>query len=147
MQLNRLDVSLPPPSPVKAVLIILSLFLVVIAAGVWTEVAKQMRKSENDVRFESSDGLWTDGTVNFKGRDFTAVVWSFESYKLLRHKPDVTLVRVTPDQPGHMSGPEWKVPYAPSSGVAKSIITGAKPEQLVEIKKRTDAALEYWRTR
>lgn len=36
----------------------------------------------HDAVFESSDGQWTDSTIDKKGRDFKVVLRTFEAYKL-----------------------------------------------------------------
>lgn len=110
--------------------------------------------SARDATFESSDGLWTDRTVEKKGRNFYTILWGFESYKLKQNKPGVTLVRVTsePDwgkrsSKKERSDPKWKVPYMLPSGKAKHPIPSYTVEERDEIKKRADKALEYWKNK
>jgi len=77
------------------------------------------------VIFESSDGAWTDGTYEGQGRGFKDILVSFELYKEKAKKPDVTLVRITPEpkiglfwSKQDRSNPKWKVPLQSSSGRA-----------------------------
>jgi len=107
-----------------------------------------------DVVFESSDGIWTDNTVEMKGRNFRAVLWTFEAYKLKHNKPDVTLVRTTPDPRWNLfrsskekSKPEWKVSYSEPSGTAKHPFNSYTEEECREINKRTEASHTYWKNK
>lgn len=97
-----------------------------------------------DAIFESSDGVWTDSTVDIKGRRFYAVVWEFEAYKLKHHKPTVTLGRITPEPKEKKTDLKWKVPLGVSSGRARRFTDGYLPGEIEEIKKRADAAYELW---
>jgi hypothetical protein len=63
--------------------------------GLW--VATAGAGFAKDAVFESSDGLWTDGAYESKGRDFFAILLAFERYKVSANKPELTLVRVTPE--------------------------------------------------
>ncbi|EDY84878.1 hypothetical protein VDG1235_4512 [Verrucomicrobiia bacterium DG1235] len=107
-----------------------------------------------DATFESSDGKWTDSTFDRKGRNFLVVLRTFESYKLEENKPDLELVRVTPEpkwtifnSKKEKMSPKWNVPYAEPSGKAEHPIGFKKPlneKQKEEIWKRADLAYEYW---
>jgi hypothetical protein len=119
----------------------MKILLAILGFGILTVAA-----SASDAVFESSDGMWTDSTIEKKGRDFRAVLWTFEAYKLKQKKPDVTLVRVTPTPQKADADLKWKVPFGASSGHAKHNLDGYTPAEIEEIKRRTDAALEYWKT-
>lgn len=76
--------------------------------------------SSPDVSFRSSDGVWQDGEVQFKGRTFEAVVIYFEGYKLRCATPSATIVRTTPVNwanvfawPSYWTDKKWKVPWGP----------------------------------
>ena len=104
-----------------------------------------------DVQFESSDGVWRDSECGFKGRGFRLVVFSFESYKFLANKPDISLVRVTP-RPWFLlfmwgeerNNPKWKVPYARPSGQAMSILLPSNIRDQEEIFQRGQKAYDEW---
>jgi hypothetical protein len=73
-----------------------------------------------DVRFESSDGIWHDGTSHFKGRGLDAIRSNFETYQRVCKRPAVTLVRTTPEESWnlvawywYLSAPEWRIPWGP----------------------------------
>lgn len=69
--------------------------------------------------FRSSDGLWADSEVQFKGRDFRSVVVYFESYKVMCGAPKATLLRATPKHwvnifawPSYVQNKKWRVPFS-----------------------------------
>ncbi len=107
-----------------------------------------------DATFESSDGLWTDRTFDKKGRNFLIVLRGFEDYKFRTKKPNLELVRITPepkwgffDSKKERSDPKWNVPYGASSGKAERQLAPRQPlteEQKEEIYKRADFAFDYW---
>ena len=110
-----------------------------------------------DVSFEISDGVWKDGTIGFKGFGFDTVLFGFEDYKLRNNKPDVTLVRVTPEPKFSLFwskkdqlDPKWKVPLGPSSGHARQnfgIQMPLKEGEIEELRKRVEADLTYWKSK
>ena len=102
-----------------------------------------------DAVFESSDGVWTDGTCEIKSRDFHAVLWSFEAYRLKHNKPGVTIVRITPEpeHPTNNADIKWKVPFAHSSGHAWSQGGSLTEGEIAEIAGRADAAYAEWKSR
>lgn len=110
--------------------------------------------SAQDAVFESSDGLWTDSTVEKKGRDFQTILWTFESYRMKNNKPDVSLVRITPKPKKSFLKkriPEedikWKVPLGESSGKAKHPIPSYTEEERLEISRRAKLAYQYWQNK
>jgi hypothetical protein len=73
-----------------------------------------------EARFESSDGIWHDGTDHLKGRSFGTVQFDFDQYRQLCIRPGVTLVRNTKMEWWnplfwyyYVSRPEWRTPWAP----------------------------------
>lgn len=71
-----------------------------------------------NVAYQASDGHWADYEMLHKGRDFHMIVWSYERYKMLCERPDVTLQRIT-EKPNvfaitrwfdDFDAPKWKVP-------------------------------------
>jgi hypothetical protein len=99
--------------------------------------------------FESSDGLWTDDIIPWKGRTFKAVLYTFEAYRHIGNHPKVSLVRTTPlpfwSFLVHDVPPEWKVPYSPSSGHAK--VWHGPPlyqDEIREIKRKAEEDYDYW---
>ena len=122
------------------------------AVTVVVGLAAHERFRFHDAYFESSDGVWADGTVLFKGRDFESVLWYFEAYKLKRNRPDVTLVRVTPDsrwmflwKREERGDPMWKVPVGPSHGRRPYIGSGLTEKEMSEVSRRAKEAFEVWR--
>ena len=105
------------------------------------------RVAIENVTFESSDGIWMDFTDNFKGRTFADVLYTFEKYRLLENKPDVTLLRVTQRTPESKDCIEWKVPFARSGGGAKPFLRPLTAKQREEISRRAQAALAYWQSK
>lgn len=107
-----------------------------------------------DVFFESSVGVWSDFTNDLKGRDFYAVLWTFEHYKLKQNRPEVTLVRITlgPRNDRKWSkedreDPKWKVVIGTSSGHIRAYFSPYARGETEEVKKRADAALAFWRNK
>ena len=98
------------------------------------------------VKFESSDGEWTDEIISIKGRGFLIVLYEFEAYKLTAHKPNVTLVRTTPVRFFYFgaNGPEWKVPFAQSSGHAKPFLGSLSDKEVKKLNKLADEDYQYW---
>jgi len=99
-----------------------------------------------DATYESSDGRWTDSTCVSKGRDFRQVLVYFEMYRMEEGKPDVTLVRVSRRSLWVLlsSDAKWKVPYAPPSGHAQRVLSHSSDLDHGEVRRRADAAWEYW---
>lgn len=78
------------------IIVILTLSLAVFLTGILAAVYISMFKSGGtDVAFQSSDKQWADSEVQFKGRDFNAIVAYFYLYKILCNKPNVKLERLT----------------------------------------------------
>jgi len=107
-----------------------------------------------DVFFESSDGVWSDFTNDLKGRDFYAVLWTFEHYKMKQNMSDVTLVRITPEPKNDRKwskedreDPKWKVVIGTSSGHARAYFAPNARGETEEVKKRADAASAFWRNK
>ena len=102
-----------------------------------------------DASFESSDGLWTDSTVEAQGRDFRQVLWAFEAYKLKRKEPLLRLHRVTPDPEKRVKAADvkWKVPFSRPSGRATSMRFSFQKQEIEEITRRADAAYDDWKSR
>lgn len=76
-----------------------------------------------EAQFQSSDGIWHDGTDHLKGRPFSTVQADFERYRQLCVRPGVTLVRTTQMEWWnplyyyyYASRPEWRVSWAPQRG-------------------------------
>jgi hypothetical protein len=74
-----------------------------------------------DARFESSDGIWWDSTVHFKGRSFHTIQSEFQDYRTKCNKPSIRLVRTTAIQgwivtawPWYLLKQEWRVPFGQS---------------------------------
>ncbi len=70
------------------------------------------------VSFQSSDGNWADNEVLAKGRDFDAMVFGFELYKIQCDANDADLIRTTRQNPlnleardNYRADAKWKVPY------------------------------------
>ena len=78
--------------------------------------------SGTSLTFQSSDGLWGDNEIQFKGRKFHTIVVMFELYKIQCNVPEVTLQRVTRKPEGFSfdglfndySDPKWFVPLSPN---------------------------------
>ena len=100
-----------------------------------------------EISFESSDGLWSDSTVERKGRDFQSILWYFEAYRLKQNKPEVTLVRITPKPMFANRDPKWEVPLAESSGNARRYADVYSPDEKAEIKRRAESAYKSWKAR
>jgi hypothetical protein len=73
-----------------------------------------------NVSFESSEGNWADQEVQFKARDYEAILWYFEKYKTLCGLPNATLIRTTKQNWynvvawwSYWHDAKWKVPYRP----------------------------------
>jgi hypothetical protein len=72
------------------------------------------------ITFQSSDGLWGDNEIQFKGRGLRTIVVLFELYKIKCNVPVVTLQRVTRRPEGFSfdglfndyADPKWMVPLA-----------------------------------
>lgn len=71
-----------------------------------------------DARFETSDGIWWDSTMHFKGRNFDTVQSEFQDYRSKCKKSDIRLVRTMPIRgwivtawPWYFLQPEWRVPF------------------------------------
>ena len=103
--------------------------------------------SASNIVFESSDGVWTDSIIDTKGRDFRQVLWTFEAYKLKEKKPDITLVRITAEPKEKEHDLAWKVPFHASSGHAKPYLPIYAKGDTEEVKRRTDAAYDYWNSK
>lgn len=74
-----------------------------------------------NVAFESSEGVWSDSEVLVKGRDYAAVLVSFEQFKKQCGNRTATLYRTTKTNPfnifewwSYANDPKWKVPYRSS---------------------------------
>ena len=72
------------------------------------------------VQFRSSDSNWADSEILMKGRDFTGIVYFFETYKLKCNAPSATLIRTTQVNwynvfawLSYFTDKKWKVPYGP----------------------------------
>jgi hypothetical protein len=122
------------------------LFLFAVIVVVFGKYYRDRQEAQlNNVVFESSDGVWMDFTDNLKGRHFDSVVWTFEAYKLIKQKPDVTMIRITTRKERSKDLVEWKVPLGTSSGKARPFFSGTMPAQRAEIFKRAKLTLEYWK--
>ena len=110
------------------------------------------RFGHHDAIFVSSDGVFADSTCKFQGRGFHCVLFDFEEYRLVQQKDKVSLLRITPDSPWRFmwsrqerEDPMWKVPFRqqdvhPSWYLGSGITQG----QIDEIRRRADAAFEFW---
>ena len=70
------------------------------------------------VSFESSDGGWRDHEILLKDRDFQAMVYFFEHYKIVCDANEALLVRTTEINrlnifywPSYIADKKWKIPY------------------------------------
>jgi hypothetical protein len=68
--------------------------------------------------FESSEGNWSDREMTQEGRDFRAVLTSFEEFRQACDRPDATMYRTTERNPlnilawwNYAIDPKWKLPY------------------------------------
>jgi len=71
--------------------------------------------------FESSEGAWSDREVPGEGRDFRAVLTSFEEFRQACGRLTATMVRTTHRNPfnilawwSYLIDPKWEVPYRSS---------------------------------
>ena len=69
--------------------------------------------------FQSSDANWADNEILAKGRDFHAMVYGFEMYRIQCDASDATLIRTTRRNwlnfnawSNYKADIKWKVPYA-----------------------------------
>lgn len=77
-----------------------------------------------DVKFESSDGKWSDSEMQFKGRTYKSVIASFNNYKKQCNAPATKIFRVSKFNfynifawPNYFFDEKWKVKYhSPSKG-------------------------------
>ena len=97
------------------VILVATLLLVSVPITLWA--ARDWPRVPH-VSFQSSDGNWADNEVLAKGRDFDAMVFGFELYRIQCDANDAVLVRTTRQNPlnleardNYRTDAKWKVPY------------------------------------
>jgi hypothetical protein len=98
-------------------------------------------------RFESSDGMWEASTDIQKGVGLEAVLWDFETYKLMENKPDLELFRVSNGEGLDRGAPELFFPLKSPSGFARPAVPRPMTESQVElVSRKVQSTMDFLRS-
>ena len=112
----------------QAKIFYLSIGLVTIVTPILYVVLGVMHLHSPNIKYESSDGGWSDSEIQLKGRNYKSIMAGFERYKEECGLAGVKLVRVTEFKklnifawPNYIMHPKWELEYRePKQGATYS---------------------------